>query len=916
MKRIILMLTLGMFSCFSFAQTGGIIKGTIRDEATEQTLQNARLILEGTTFVKQTNMHGVFVFENIPEGSYTLKIDAIGYITKRMPIIVENDQTNNLGVVLLSVDVTQEQADNLITLTDTDLSDDEGSADVTSGILQATRDTYLSKAAFDFGQAFFRVRGYDSQFGKVLFNGVEMNKIFNGRAQWSDWGGLNDVTRNQELANGLSASNYSFGGVLGTTNISTRASGYRPGFRLSSSTSNRTYTGRFMATYSSGMQDNSIAYTISASRRWGNEGYIDGTLYDAYSFFAAVEYKINDHNSINATVMYTPNRRGSSSAVTQEVFDLVGRKYNPYWGWQDDEKRNSRIKNLKEPIFMLTHYFENEKLKWNSSVAYQFGSYGRSRLQYFNAYSPDPIYYKNLPSYYSNLNEPEIALLAKQQFLENPQIAWDDVYQVNLGKVANGDGSSVYVQYEDRTDDKQFTANTNFNYTINENLELDIGLTYKYLNSSNFANILDLLGGNHFDDIDGFSGKRNDINGTLSKNVGDHFDYDYNLHANVFNEFLQLQFSYNKIDFFLSSTFTYTDYQREGNYLNGLFPENSLGKSTKLQFGNAGVKGGFTYKINGRHLINVNGAYITQAPTLQNSFVNSRESNQVVNNLTSEKVSSVDASYLLRLTNIKARLTGYYTTFKDATGINFFFLEGGVGTDFVQEVVTGLNSEHFGLEFGIEAKLTPTLTATGAAGMGQYTYTNNANTVINFDTAGAEEQLINTEGTLDLGTAYIKNYKVASGPQKAYSVGLTYRDPHYWWIGATGNYLSNNYTDISTVTRTSSFYLNPDDLSGGNFPGVTEDVVKPMLKQQRLDDFYLVNLVGGKSWRYKGTYISIFVSINNLLDATFRTGGYEQGRTGNFGELSADLANGTPSFGPKYWYGFGRTYFINLAVSF
>ena len=65
-----------------------------------------------------------------------------------------------------------------------------------------------------------------------------------------------------------------------------------------------------------------------------------------------------------------------------------------------------------------------------------------------------------------------------------------------------------------------------------------------------------------------------------------------------------------------------------------------------------------------------------------------------------------------------------------------------------------------------------------------------------------------------------------------------------------------------------------------------------------------------------GTYISIFERINNAFDNVFRTGGYEQSRNGNFGQLQQDNLSGKPSFAPKYWYGYGRTFFLNFAYSF
>ena len=117
----------------------------------------------------------------------------------------------------------------------------------------------------------------------------------------SNWGGLNDVVRNQEFSNGLSASDYTFGGILGSTNINIRPSEQRVGTRISYASSNRSYAHRVMATHSSGLSKNGWAYTVAASKREGREGYVDGTMYNATSFFASLEKKFNDKHSINFT---------------------------------------------------------------------------------------------------------------------------------------------------------------------------------------------------------------------------------------------------------------------------------------------------------------------------------------------------------------------------------------------------------------------------------------------------------------------------------------------------------------------------------------------------------------------------------------------------------------------------------------
>src|SRR5690606_35379427 len=156
--------------------------------------------------------------------------------------------------------------------------------------------------------------------GTVLVNGIPMNKLLDGRPQWNNWGGLNDVTRNQEFTLGLQASDHTFGGILGATNLDTRPSGFRPGIRLSASASNRTYPGRFMATYTSGILDNGFSSSVSGCRRWAKEGSIDGTSYVAYSLFGALEYRLNSHTSLLLTTISSSNRRGRSSAITEEVY--------------------------------------------------------------------------------------------------------------------------------------------------------------------------------------------------------------------------------------------------------------------------------------------------------------------------------------------------------------------------------------------------------------------------------------------------------------------------------------------------------------------------------------------------------------------------------------------------------------------
>ncbi|MDF4220467.1 carboxypeptidase-like regulatory domain-containing protein [Maribacter sp. M208] len=899
--------------CFLNAQRTITISGEVKNKIGKEVIIDATIRLERSSIETATNNLGEFQLITAYKGEFILQISSADFNTKRIPIFL-GENNIDLGSIFLDRDMTIEKSINLINITDEELLDEEVNSNALA-LLQSTRDIFLNRAAFDFGQAFFRVRGYDSQYGEVHLNGLPMNKMLNGRPQWNNWGGLNDVIRNQQYTNGLEASDFTFGGILGNTNIDLRPSGLRPGTRLSSSMSNRTYNGRVMATYNSGVKDEKVAYIISASRRWAKQGYIDGTLYDSYSAYGSIEYLLNENNTISATAIVASNRRGRSSAITEEVQEIQGNRYNPYAGIQNGKIRNSRERHINEPLFLINYLRESENLQLNVGVGYQTGVYKRSRLGYYNAPNPDPTYYRYLPSFY--LNSPiganyESAIQAEEGFLKWPQFDWNTIYEANTSISQNGE--AAYVLYDDITKDNQLTARATANINFNKHSDFDVGLTHRQLYSNNYARIDDLLGADYHKDIDVFSETLNDVSNEVNKLEGQIFNYQYNLNGNNTDLFAQLNTYYNKIKLFVAGKYEMVSYQREGLFQNERYIDNSIGKSEKVKFSNWSVKSGAAYTLTGRHWVSAHAAIMNKAPVLQNVFINPRENNAIVPNMQNETITSVDANYFFRMPKLTGRFTGFYTRFQNTTDVNFFFVDSGVGSDFVQEVITDLDKLQMGTELGLEYQLSSAVKLSLVASVAKHEYASNPFVTINFDTAGATEDLIDISGSKFLGPSAVKGYKLAQGPQKAIAAGVEYRDPKYWWISASANYLANNYANISTITRTQSFFIDPETQL--RFPDATDENVRKLLRQKPLDNFYLLNMVGGKSWLKNGKYISVFASINNLFDTTFRTGGYEQSRNGNYGQLKQDNLSGNPSFAPKYWYGFGRTYFLNFAFSF
>lgn len=905
-----------------------ILVGTIINGDTEKPLQNVSISIKQAGINIYTDVYGSFKTGNISNGKYFLIVSLEGYKSQNFPIQLTG-KTINLGIIMMYENISEELNFSTITISDDELNDDSNYADNISGLLQFSKDSYLRTAAFEWSSSFFKVRGLESQNSKVLINGIEMNKLYNGRPQWSNWGGLNTVLRNQEFSMGFSPSNYAFGGCLGTTNITTRASEYKKGRRFSYASSNRSYSHRIMATYSIPLSNKGWAITISGSRRNSNEGFVNGTTYNAYSLFTSIEKLINTKHSLNLTAIYAQNNRGKSAANTEQVYDIKNIKYNPYWGYQNGKIRNSRIKRINEPIIMLNHYWNLTKHSTlNTGIAYQFGEIGNSRIDFNGGNDPDPTYYRKLPNWF--LNNPnridyKNAYKALSKFQNDGQLNWTNLYVAN----EKSGNNARFALYEDRNDNKQFTFNTILNTEITENIILDAKLDYKKLKSENFAYVKDLFGAKGYLDINKFGdpSKEEYQNNLLTPNrvakTGDKFKYNYLLNAEKYSCFAQLQLNYKKINYYLAASINNTTYQREGLYKNGGYPgktsapniPNSLGKSKKLSFLNYGIKGGVTYKISGRHFLNVNTGFMTKAPSIQNSFVNSRSNNLTVSdvsNLNNEKIISLDINYITRTPFVTSKISGYYIGIKNATNIAFYY--AGSTNLFIQEITTGINRQHLGAELAIDIELSPSFKLKTAANIGYYTHTNNPNIGLTSEiSTKSEKNGFDKRGYKNYGKANLKNYRVPSGPQNAYSFGFEYRDPDYWFINLTGNYLNNVFINISNIKRTESFTLN----SGNLFTDFDSIEAQKIRKQEKLEAYFTLNSAGGKTWKIsQKKYIDFFVSVSNLLNQTYKTGGYEQGRTSSYELAKNDLANGTPNFGNKYWYGRGTTYFLNINYRF
>ena len=894
-----------VFIVFAVNAQSYSVTGVVKQDGSNKGISKVKILYNSSISYSETD--GTFVLPMLSSGTYEINFLAKGYDKKTVKVEVK-DKNIDLGKVFLLSEI--EESDNEVGFDDE--LDDESGGQYMPTLLHGSRDAFLSAAAYSFGPMRFRIRGYDSQYSPVYMNGLATNDMESGRGRWFLWSGLNDVVRNREQMQGNNPAGYSIGGIGGSQNISTRPSEQRTGTKLVYSASNRSYTNRVMVTHSTGLMKNGWAITASGSKRWSSEGYVQGTFYDAYGYFLGVEKKINDSHSIYLTAMGTPNTSGGGGASTQEVYDMTGNNYyNPNWGWQDGKKRNAKVRNTHKPLATLNHEWQiSERTTLNTGISYLNGKSHRSSLNWYNANDPRPDYYRYLPSAMTDT----MAMRIRTEEFENGerQLIWDNFYYVNRNNkdsIPNADNSGTTLEgyksefiVENRHDDEvQMAASTVLTSNINDFYTVIFSASHRNYKGSHYKTVNDLLGGDFIVDIDKYAERdfadpetaQSDIRypNRIVK-VGDKFGYNYDANVQYSESWLQNKFSTNYVDFYVAGKLSYTTFWRTGYMQNGKYPENSLGNSEKHNFLDYTAKAGLTFKINGRNYITANAVYLTQAPTFRNAYVSSRTRNEVVGDLKSETIKSIDASYILRSPTMKLRINAYYTEFENQMWVRSFYHDGY--RNFVNYAMTGINKTHQGLEFGLDTRLTSSFTFKAAAALSNNRWTSRPIYNVTVDN--------NSESLAENETVYAKNFLVSGTPQTASSLGLNYRSSSHWFLSFSRNYVDDIYLSFNPTRRTQEAV---EDVPR------TSDTYYKIIDQEKLPKATTYDFSIGKSFRYDYKYyLSINLNVSNVFNnKQLITGGYEQ--------LRFDLYNKDPEkFQPKYYYYYGRTFFLNVSFRF
>ena len=838
----------------------------------------------------------------------------------------QSDSIGQRGAVL---------SESAFTFTEAQLGeDDDMSQNVT--IVNSNSNIYASEVGYLFSPMRFRYRAFDQKFNDIYINGVPMNDIESGQFRYSVVGGLNQQTRNMEFSLPFESNNFAMPSMGGANNYNFRPAAMPTGHRLTLSGANRNYTLRGMYTFNSGLNSKGWAFSGNVTYRWANEGYVEGTFYNSLSYFLGVQKVFGDGaHSLSLVTWGNPTERASQGAGTDEMYWLANdRYYNPYWGYQNGKKRNSRIVTDFAPTALLTWDWKiDDETKLTTSLMGKYSMYKSTKLNYNNADNPHPNYWKNLPSSYYDVWYGNNDSYRTEQAYEdwktsydywraskaNRQINWDRLYYANKNTAAQGGDAMYYIQAK-HNDNLMFSLASTFNHQIDKDKKFNVGVIAATNKAMHYQTMEDLLGASQFHNINTYiiSDKYtaaspeaqydlNHPNAVVKE--GDRFGYDYNLFINKGKLWTSYTENFGPLNYTVAARLGYTSMQREGKMRNGLAANNSFGKSKTAEFVDGGFKFGSNLTLGRGNVLTLGVGYEHRAPEARAAFMSPEVNNDFVQGLKNERIFSTELGYMYENSWLHLNLKGYYSRMTNVSDWQNFYNDDT--NSFIYVSMTDMNKSYYGAELGAKFTLTSFLDVKLIGTISEAKITNNSKLCYMESTSatlhgtgqeGENYDYIHNKGMRDSGT-----------PLTALSLGVSYHQKG-WFIDLNCNYYDRIYLSYSPCYRYEST-LNARQNATGNVFDNNGNVMPSALEQAKGKGGFMLDGSIGRSIYLKHGSLSINLMVTNILNnQNICTGGYEQSRSDytNSGNIRAYRF----SRNPMKFYAYGTNGMLNITYKF
>ena len=817
-RKALLFLVLSLIS-FASAMANEIVSGQVLDKETKEPIIGATILLEGTNIGTVTDMDGFFNLNFSRTSARELQISYVGYNTEKISFtnaktalgeIFLNPASVGMKEVNVVASIVRKDRMTPIALSDikVDVIENKLGNQEFPSIMKSTPSVYVTNGNGGFGESRISLRGFSSENIGMLINGMPANDMENGKFYWSNWSGLSDVTQQIQIQRGLGASKMGISSVGGTMNIVTKSTDAKEGGSLHTSIGNDGQL-KFGFNISTGLMSNGWAVTLAASRNTG-DGYVLGSNFEAYTYFANISKMIGQDHRLSFTAFGAPqwhNKRSTMYTIEQFRTNQDGRRMNLGYGILNGEITGGAYgyNEYHKPVLSLNHFWNIDETSSLSTVAYASIATGGGRQSYGAG--------KNWVAIDNRTGHP----YAETKLTPAGLIDYEAVFEAN--KTSENGSQAIFTNAVNSH--KWFGVLSTYNKTLFEKLNLSGGFDGRYYRGRHTQEISDLLGGDYFLDSNPLYGTTKET--PLKK--GDLVGFDSTGEVIWAGLFGQAEYTSDKYSAFISASVTN---QTDRNHVPGLAPVNGKQVSKFMSFQPYSIKGGFNYRFNKYNNAFINGGWFTRAPMFNNVFKNyTVEINEGVK---SEKVATIEGGYEFRNKVVDVTLNGYYTQWRDKGLVKRF---GQYTAN-----IPGVNAQHWGIE--LEAKYKPlhNLDFTAMASFGDWTWMND----VNFTMFDDNQQPVGEY------KAYIKGVHVGNSAQATAALGVNWSPFKNFRLHADWTWFGKNFADFDPTNRT-----KPEDA----------------VDSWQMPSYSTVD--AGMSYRFKiaGLDASIFGNVYNLLNTTY-----------------------------------------------
>ncbi len=882
-----------------------VCHGTIVDENGEP-LVGATVFVPGTRIGASCNIDGQFELK-VPDNVHEIQVDYVGYnsgkfkVARQMGTLTLKPSDTMLQDVVITQSLARtRQTPVAISTIDAPTIEAKLGNQEFPEVLKTTPGVWATKEGGGYGDAKINMRGFKSENVAMLINGIPVNDMEWGGVYWSNWAGLSDVTSSMQTQRGLGAAILSAPSIGGTINITTRSLDVEKGGSVFYGMGNDQLN-HIGFSLSTGLMENGWAVTVLGSRKWGH-GYIQGTPFDAYTYFVNVSKRINSHHQLSLTAFGSPQvhyKRNSSNGLSIENWQGVKQymngespyRYNPTFGYDNEGQIRSSQKNVyHKPQIQLNHIWQiNHRSSLSSAIygsfAYGYGYSGQGR----GSYNGQSLSYS---SWYG-ANNGSITTLFRRP---DGTFDYGAIQDMNA---ASETGSNMIMTRSVNAHTWLGLVSTYKNEIIENKLNLLAGIDVRYYIGKHQNVIDDLYSGEYFIDDSTRGSKSLSAANNANKNnpawvyqklgIGDVVYRDYRGYTVQEGIYAQLEYKPlgDKLTAILAGSVNNTTYWR----VDHLYYDKAHERSETVNFMAGNIKAGANWNINRHNNVYVNGGYFTRAPFFQIGVFNNYATSNVTNpDAVNEKCGSFEIGYEYHSPKFTAIVNAYYTKWLDKTAARVVEQTDGSAAYFN---MSGVNSLHLGVEISATYRPFKWMDLNGMLSLGNWKWDSNA-TGYFYNAVG--QPLASLDGAIAEGvyspdhlkaTLYQKGRKVGGSAQTTGYLGVSFKPFKGFRIGADWTASARNYSD---------FTINKNDYQGKDLK-VGKPWRIPWGNQLDLSASYNFKISGLDATLYGNVYN--VCNYNYIMDATCNA-----------------YVNGTWQNAYEVFYSFGRTYSLRLKINF